>query len=232
MKAKKKEDLDLNSLPEVNALLVSLNQIAKDANARRNKDAILKTKRTDYSFISREDIRSFAKDKGLFAPVDEKKKDKQVEGLPKECTPAVFAEAYQQLVDEQLLSKRLEKKEIADAIAAGKPIPTKKKDDKKAPPKDSKKRKEEEEPEEAEDLFPKHYDHVFVLENYPETPEEFEALGKSKAGVGPAHPVRLPRQPRSPLPAQEAVQAPRRPSPRQSRPRGRRHRRSERRSRG
>lgn len=183
MKSKKRDEVDVSTLPEFQALVVSLNQLCKESNARRNREAIMKTKRTDFSFLGREEIKTFGKEKGLWAPVDEKKKDKAVEGVPRECTPAVLAEAFGMLIEENVIGKRMEKKEIADLIAAGKPIPVKKKDEKKTG-KDGKKKKDEEEVEEVEVQFPKDYEHVYVVENYPETQEEFEALGKTKGGVG------------------------------------------------
>jgi hypothetical protein len=182
MKGKKKEDLDLNTLPEVPTILVSLNQLAKDSNSKRTREAILKTKRTDFVLVNREDIKTFAKDKGLFVPPDDKKKPAPgTENLPKEATPAVMAEAFVMWAEDQILSRRLEKKEIADAIAAGKPPPTKKKEEKKKP--DPKGKKVEEEVEEVEEQYPKDYELALIVENYPENREEMIALGKTKGGI-------------------------------------------------
>jgi hypothetical protein len=180
MKGKKgKDDIDLATLPDYSLQVVAFNFLSKEANRKRTKEAILKTKRTDFGFVTREELKTFAKEKGLFVPLDDKKKDKAAEGLPRECTPEVFAEAFAQFVEEQHLAKRLEKKEIADALATGKPLPTKKKDEKK---KDPKKKKDEEEVEEVEEQFNKDYEFCFIIENYPENKEEVMALGQTRAG--------------------------------------------------
>ena len=181
MKGKKKEDLDINTLPEVHAIVVSLNQLAKESNAKRTRESILKTKRTDFILATREDLKNLAKEKGLFAPIDDKKKDKATsETLPKEATPVVMAEAFTIWIDDQVLNRRLEKKEMTDALEAGKSPPNKKKDDKKKP---DPKKKAEEEVEEVEEHFMKDYELALVIEGYPETREEMIALGKTKGGI-------------------------------------------------
>jgi hypothetical protein len=180
MKGRKgKDDIDPSTLPDFAMQVVSLNFLSKEANWKRTKEAILKTKRTDYGFMTKEELKTFAKEKGLFVPIDDKKKDKVADGVPRECTPEVFAEAFSQWIEEQVLNRKLEKKEIADLLAAGKPLPTKKKDDKK---KDPKKKKDEDEVEEIEEQFAKDYEFCYLLESYPETKEELFALGQTKAG--------------------------------------------------
>lgn len=180
MKGKKgKDDIDLATLPEFGMQVVALNFLSKDSNWKRTKEAILKTKRTDFGFVTRDELKTFAKEKGLYVPLDDKKKDKAAEGVPRECTPEVLAEAFAQFVEEQHLAKRLEKKEIADALSSGKPLPTKKKEEKK---KDPKKKKDEEEAEEVEEVFTKDYEFVYIFENYPESKEEIMALGQTRAG--------------------------------------------------
>jgi hypothetical protein len=180
MKGKKKDELDISSLPEVNCMVCAINYLMKDPNIKQTKDIIMKTKRTDYSIVSREEVKMFAKERGLYAPIDDKKKDnKLVDNLPKEATPEVMAEAFALYVDDQLLTKRIEKKEINDAIQQGKPLPVKKKEEKKKDPK----KKKEDDVEEVEEAYPKDYEHVFLFENYPETKEEAMALGNTKAGV-------------------------------------------------
>lgn len=180
MKGKRgKEDIDLTTLPEFGMFVTSVNFLSKDSNWKRTKEAILKTKRTDFIMVNREDIKLFAKEKGLYVPLDDKKKDKVAENVPRECTPEVMAEAYNQWLDNQIVSKRIEKKEIADALASGKPLPTKKKEEKK---KDPKKKKEEEEVEEIEEQYTKDYEFCIILENYPETSGELLALGQTSSG--------------------------------------------------
>jgi hypothetical protein len=180
MKGKKKDEVDISSLPEVNCMVCAINYLMKDSNIKQTKDIIMKTKRTNFSLVTKEEIKLFAKERGLFAPVDEKKKDnKVVDNLPKEATPEVMAEAFALYVEDQILTKRIEKKEINDAIQQGKPLPVKKKEEKKKDPK----KKKEDEVEEVEEMYPNDFEHVFLFENYPETKEEALALGNTKAGV-------------------------------------------------
>ena len=180
MKGKKREELDVSTLPEVPTLVCSLNWLTKDSNAKRSKEAIMKTKRLDFLVVTRDDVKTFAKDKGLYLPADDKKKDKGTENLPKEATPSVMADAFTLLIDEHITNKRVEKKDYADAVAAGKPPPAaKKKEEKK---KDPKKKKEDEEVEEQEEIFPKSYEYLIIVEDYPMSRHEMLALGKTRGG--------------------------------------------------
>ena len=187
---KGKEAVDLTQLPTVTETISAL-ILNFETNDKKFKliESFYKMPEKELKMISREEIIQFAKDQKIYVDPAEGKKPAKGEPAPehKPITASELAKAARQLIDENSIQFRKNKKDFLDNIenlkkqkeesiaywaaqAEALAKDPKKKPDKKTPP----------HPEEIIIPEPKEYDleYLVVLYNYPLTSEEFTEMEK------------------------------------------------------
>ncbi|CAD8197924.1 unnamed protein product [Paramecium octaurelia] len=176
----KKEEIDLNALPPLKHLCVSIRIEAAKSRATKLLN-LLKTCKSFQKNIQRDEILAFCKEKQLYVDpatlTDKQKKDpKFMAEVATELTSEVMNKAFQLFIQDQVLAVRKARYLAAQAQAAEKAAPPKK-DDKK----DTKKGAKEPpavapivEPEKVvpEKDYPKNFDLVFIVQGFPQVPQE------------------------------------------------------------